>query len=352
MLAPIESRTYSARATQHTYQSSPAKPYVENPHSFGGCRKVDDDSLIGVPAAIHAALGAISEGAKFYASADIQAFFTRIPKSEVIEIISSVTNDLEFERFLGAAVNVELSNMAELRSRAAEFPIEEIGVAQGNSLSPLLGNIYLASFDKAMNAGPGPCFRYVDDFLILGATASDVNSKLRLAKDLLRAKGMSLSPEKSSKGAQPISQGFEFLGIDVSPGLIRPTKKAQRRLTSSIKARLDASQRHYQALRKGVPLERRFALLETLRQVSGIVDGWGKHYKFCNDGNTLAHLDGCIEELLSSYLGAYSDAVRRVEGGRRRELLGIGNLAVDDSAAFTYPKQSKRRKSVAENTSQ
>ena len=65
------------------------------------------------------------------------------------------------------AIDVELSNMAQLRDKAVDFPIENIGVAQGNSLSPLLGNIILADFDRVMNEGDCRCVRYIDDFIIL-----------------------------------------------------------------------------------------------------------------------------------------------------------------------------------------
>ena len=74
-------------------------------------------------------------------SADITGFFTRISKSAVTSIISEAAADPEFIQFFQKAIHVELANMAELRELSAKFPIEDIGVAQGNSLSPLLGNI-------------------------------------------------------------------------------------------------------------------------------------------------------------------------------------------------------------------
>lgn len=135
VLAPVESRIVQ-RALLNVLVEVPALiPHLHTPFSFGSCRKHEDGRLVGVPAAIQCVLNAIEQGAEFVACADIRSFFTRVPKPLVIEIIKSAVDDNEFISFLRSAIDVELWNMAQLRSRASEFPIEEIGVAQGNSLS-------------------------------------------------------------------------------------------------------------------------------------------------------------------------------------------------------------------------
>src|SRR3954452_14314270 len=106
--------------------------------------------------------------------------------------------------------------MAELRELAAQFPIEDIGVAQGNSLSPLLGNMLLHEFDEQMNAGDCQSKRYIDDFIVLGPTAASVSSRMRLAKRLLAAHRMEISSDKSSVEPICIEDGaVEFLGIEL-----------------------------------------------------------------------------------------------------------------------------------------
>lgn len=181
VLAPVESRIVQ-RALLNTLVEVPRlEHFIHTPYSFGGLRRRKDEVVSGkstttghrdnpaaVPAAIKSVLQEITNGSQFVASADIRSFFTRISKSSAIEIIASAVDDPEFVEFLKLAISVELSNLAELREKAKAFPIEEIGVAQGNSLSPLLGNIVLASFDSEMNAGNCRCIRYIDDFIILG----------------------------------------------------------------------------------------------------------------------------------------------------------------------------------------
>src|SRR5208337_5315403 len=105
---------------------------------------------------------------------DIAKFFTRIPKSSVTDIVAKAVNDDEFVDLFPRAITVELENLAQLREQANAFPIEDIGVAQGNSLSPLLGNLFLYEFDVELNKRPDVrCIRYIDDFIIL-APSRDV----------------------------------------------------------------------------------------------------------------------------------------------------------------------------------
>jgi len=47
------------------------------------------------------------------------------------------------------------------------------GIPQGNSLSPLLSNIYLAPFDKHMKEKGYNLVRYADDFVILSSTQEE-----------------------------------------------------------------------------------------------------------------------------------------------------------------------------------
>jgi retron-type reverse transcriptase len=231
VLAPVESRIVQ-RAILNVLLEIPAlQRFAKTPLSVGGLRRDRSDVALelpkhevpsAVPAAIQAALGAIRAGAKFSATADIASFFTKIPKPHVIGIISDAVDDADFTSFVEDAVAVELSNLASLRDKAEAFPIEDIGVAQGNSLSPLLGNLILADFDREMNDGDCACIRYIDDFLILATSEKAGNARLKKATRLLEKLGMSLSPEKSSKGVRPLNDGIEFLGIQICPGVHPP----------------------------------------------------------------------------------------------------------------------------------
>jgi RNA-directed DNA polymerase len=340
VLASVESRIVQ-RAILDTLLGVPElHKYIHTPHSFGGIRKVSDDGLAAVPAAIKDVLVSIGQGAKFVSSADITSFFTRIPKSVVTDIVANAVQDDQFMSLFRKAINVELSNMAELREKANAFPIGDIGVAQGNSLSPLLGNIILFDFDRQMNACDCRCIRYVDDFTILAPTRAAASARMRKSVSILAAQKMELSKEKSSKEPLPITAGFEFLGIELNNGLIRPTSKAQLKHLNSLKVIFDESSKAIREHRPGAKFERSNSLTATLRRVDGMCQGWAKHYRFCNDMNAFENLDKKISEMIGSFVGNYSAAIKRVGGDERRTLLGVGKLAEIEFKPFDWPKSA------------
>ena len=270
VLASVESRIVQRAILDVLLGIPDLQKYVLTPHSFGGIRKSTEDELAAVPAAIKEVLNSIGRGHKFVASADISSFFTRIPKGDVTEIVAKAVNDELFMDLFREAIHVELSNMAELREKSGEFPIGDIGVAQGNSLSPLLGNIILFEFDRQMNAGDCRCIRYIDDFIILAPTRAAALARMKRSVLLLAIHKMELSKEKSSKEPQPINRSFEFLGIELSNGLIRPASKAQSKHLNSLKMVFEESTKSLREYRAGAEFKKTNSLVATLRRVDGI----------------------------------------------------------------------------------
>lgn len=344
VLAPVESRIVQRAILNVLVGVEALKPYAQTPYSFGGIRSLRkrdgqgrDDQLSAVPAAIQAVLKEIENGARYIACADIRAFFTCISKNYVVDIIHSATKDDDFVHFFRQAIDVELANLSQLREKVSGFPIEEIGVAQGNSLSPFLGNIALANFDRIMNEGDCRCIRYIDDFIIMAPTEKAANARLRKATALLKELSMDLSPEKSAKGGAPVANGFDFLGITISPGLIRPSDKARARFIEAINKALAESKKAMIGLKNGQELRRDRSLVATLKRVDGMIDGWGKHYWFCNDGQILRHLDDQIGDSIRDLLGAYRAVRDDVDASKRASLLGISELTHIKREPFTYP---------------
>jgi RNA-directed DNA polymerase len=207
VLANIESRIVQRSILEALMSVPELSKYIHTPNSFGGIRKKSKEDASAVPAAIGAVLGAIGDGANFLMSADIEKFFTRIPKSKVIPVIASAVNDEAFIKLLQDAIAVELSNMALLKEKADAFPLYDVGVAQGNSLSPLLGNILLYEFDQRMNDRDCRCIRYIDDIVILAPNRRAANAKMKLAKKLIASFEMSFGAAKTQ--VDPIQQRYD-----------------------------------------------------------------------------------------------------------------------------------------------
>ena len=335
VVAKVESRVVQ-RALHDVLITIPEiQAYVRTPHSFGGIKKNKDDEISAVPAAIAAVLNAIGNGAKYVIRSDITAFFTKIPKSVVTDFVAkSVCND-EFMDIFTKAIAVELENMAQLRGSAEAFPIEDIGVAQGNSLSPLLGNIILHSFDKELNKDSDVrCIRYIDDFIILAPNKNIAENKYSKALHMLDQLGMTASISKTRKTY--VDKGFDFLGIELNNGFIRPDTKSQARLIGSIeKAVLDSIKAFTNYNGDGL-LNRQISLIQSLNRVSGIMQGWGKHYKFCNDTACLENLDSKISVLIRKYLTTYRNEVSRLPDNKKWSMLGIEAISQIERTPFFW----------------
>jgi RNA-directed DNA polymerase len=344
VLAPVESRIVQRAVLNVLVEIDALKPYVQTPYSFGGIRSQRrraeqnrSERPSAVPAAIKAVLNEIGRGATFAASADISAFFTRVSKEHVLRLIGQAIDDSEFIDFVRQAITVELENLALLKEKVVDFPIEDIGVAQGNSLSPLMGNIVLADFDRVMNEGDCCCIRYIDDFIILAPSKRAANARLRRAIELLRALGMELSPEKSSAGARDVKNGIEFLGISILPGLIRPSQKSRERFIFSIESVVKESQKAMISSKSGYIIKREQTLIGTLKRIDGMIDGWGKHYWFCNDGQTFANIDSRLSEQVGALIGCYRSVRDAMPPNRQMALFGLSELATMNRNSFTYP---------------
>lgn len=307
------------------------KPLFRVDTSFGGIQGR------GVPQALQVAYKAVCDDAQFYIRSDIESFFTRIPKSEVLERISPVVNDADFMQLLADSVDLELSNLAALGENVRLFPLHELGVAQGCCLSPLMGNVLLSEFDRKMNGRGILCLRYIDDFLILGPSETKVRRAFRGAQNLLAQHGLhAYNPDEGGGKAKAgmVSKGFEFLGCNVRPGLITPNRKSRNRLLASVTTALESSTSLMNDPSKLVK-ERR-TLVETLSEVNNIVHGWGNQYSYCNDGQVLHQLDNKIDSSIRSYISTYATArMNLIKLGRQREmrrLLGV-RLLIDSKRA-------------------
>ena len=86
----------------------------------------------------------------------------------------------------------------------------KIGIIQGSPLSPLLANIYLHAFDKAMTRAGIRLVRYADDLLILCRTESRARHALQYAQKRLATLKLELNPKKTH--IADFNTGLEFLG--------------------------------------------------------------------------------------------------------------------------------------------
>ncbi len=313
VLMPVESRIVQ-RSILDTLQKLPEikHTYLSIPTSFGGITKEDDG---GVPQAINAVKQAIADGAKYYIKSDIKDFFTKIPISAVIEILSRIIPEKEFLELFKDAVTLEVNVLSKYDKHKTLFDYSYTGTPQGCCLSPLMGNMLLNEFDNELNKGDIYCFRYLDDFIILAPNEAAANSAFRKAERLLKKYRLEIyNPDvdkaKASKGH--VNSKFEYLGIEFNRGMLRPSRDNRNKLISAI---TDIIQQSVQADFLNISdtsLEDK-STLKTLEKVSNILKGWGNTFgQCCNDYNIFNQLDMQVDEILEKYLQDVASKMKKI----------------------------------------
>jgi RNA-directed DNA polymerase len=325
--SPIQNRIVQRSILDVLQSYPPLQPYFSVETSFGGIkdRSVSD--------ALRVVYASIQSGAKFFIRSDIQSFFTKIPKPTILSFLEKIISDKAFLHLFEQAIITELSNLEQLGADKDEFPIYDIGVAQGSCLSPLLGNILLNEFDKKMNLGDITCIRYIDDFIILAPDMKALNAAFKRAIQLLAEHGLNAYDPKGKEGKAEMgsaSDMFSFLGCDIKPGMIRPNKKSRRRLITSVEKVFTKSV-ELMSQPDRLVLEK-CTVVDTLSEVSNILKGWGNQYSFCNDINMMREIDGKVDQLISEFLGHYGTKRKKLDAfgqkDDRRRLLGV-HLLID-----------------------
>ena len=94
-------------------------------------------------------------------------------------------------------------------------------------------------------------------------------------------------------------------------------------------------------------LARASSLLESLHKVGGIMQGWGKHYRFCNDTKCFERIDQNVASLIKTYLAVYREERGKTDDAGRWRLLGIEALAQIEREPFVCPKKKANAASGA-----
>jgi len=165
----------------------------------------------------------------------------------------------------------------------------------GAVISPLLSNIYLHAFDRAMVlAGVGQLIRYADDWLLLCRTRSEAEAAFRLAGEILAGLGLELNPEKTKVvDLREGREGFDFLGCHLRArvagrmlerGVRRyylqrwPSQRSMKRVRQKIKTRTGRG-------RGGQDIR------DVIRDLNPILRGWGNYFRTGNAATKFVQID-------------------------------------------------------------
>ena len=154
--------------------------------------------------AIATAIRDAKEGFRSVVDADIASFFDRLDHEVVMSLVCARVADGRVLRLIKAFLKAGVSEDGII-----SVPTE--GSPQGGVISPLLANIVLDAFDKAIEAKGWRHVRYADDFVILTRSPQEAAHALAYAKEVLGTLKLSLHETKTR--LTDFHEGFEFLGF-------------------------------------------------------------------------------------------------------------------------------------------
>ncbi len=151
----------------------------------------------------------IDAGRPWAVIADIKKCFDTVDHDLVLELVAQQVNDHELLQLIRHWLTIAVMDFKEL------FPVS-IGVPQGESLSPLLANIYLDQLDKHFEMLGIDFVRFADDIIILSPDEDGAVKALQVMKDFL-AKRLHLELQPAKTYYVPVVDGFDFLGFRFQP---------------------------------------------------------------------------------------------------------------------------------------
>lgn len=177
----------------------------------------------GAQHAVALARSAIRSGKHHIVTADIRKCFDNVDHEILLRLVGDVVGDRDILRLLRQWLTADVIDFMDI------FPTE-LGVPQGEAISPLLANIYLDPMDKEFERAGVNFVRYADDYLVLCETEAQAKAALSQMREFLQGVlCLELKPAKTQ--VAHITDGVEFLGFDIRKDDVRiPEQKIARTL--------------------------------------------------------------------------------------------------------------------------
>lgn len=301
------------------------KEVIETPTCVGG---VPDRS---VPHGLAQINSAFQNKNKYFVRSDITGFFDNIPRDIVLKKLAQHVEDQDLLDLLDSATTFSALNERALGEDRKLFPMNYEGVAQGSPLSPLFGNILLHEFDMQFNQKGVVCVRFIDDFILIGSDAGRTIKAFQSAQRYLTKFGLSChdpykkgtSKDKAQHGH--IDKGFVFLGYDIRPGLLQPSRTAKAKVLQKVKDHIFYGKKNIcSSINRGKKGVQGYA--QILELADNVIKGWGNSFSYCNSPTAFIDLDRKIELEMAKFREWFQDEVKDASMQERRRAEGVGLL--------------------------
>ena len=147
------------------------------------------------------------QGFVWVVRADIANCFSSIDRNRLLLRLEQHINDTDLLDLCAAMITRPIRSKFGLRRPA-------VGIPQGGSLSPLLSNVFLDMFDRALLQRGHRVIRYADDIAIAAKSQSEADAALVAAHHAANTLGLELGEEKTMTASY--EQGFYFVGEELN----------------------------------------------------------------------------------------------------------------------------------------
>lgn len=222
---------------------------------------------------------AVAHGYSHVVDADIEKFFDHVDHALLLRAVNEEISDGGVLRL----IRMFLKSGVLLDS--GETEATGMGTPQGGPISPLLANIYLHPFDRAMEEAGIGLVRYADDFVLFTKSRERAEEALALAREALATLKLRPHPEKTRVAT--VDEGFAFLGFHYHrdrKGRLQKvvSRKSRQRFRDAIRERTKrhAGQKRPKAKRcTAARLKRNQRVQGILGEVNLYLRGWYAYFR-------------------------------------------------------------------------
>jgi len=238
-------------------------------------------------------------GYTYILEADIINFFPTVNRNIILSEIFKHLPDISLNQLITEGISQAVGGLDLIHeSHHYLFQNTENGIPQGNPLSPLFSNIFLAPFDLKMIQNSFALIRYADDFIVMCKTIDEAKRAYELAKDVLEnqlsLKLHELSDDSNSKTkiVDPLKQPFAFLSVAFDGKRLYPSRKTVDRFLKGIEKNCNST----------TECKDVFTLLMKLKFS---IEGWVSSYFYTECEIYFEEIDSLVNQQLLNGLRRY-----------------------------------------------